>query len=318
MEDKNLELLPPDKLLAEVDELRKKIAESKGRWSTLENSFQKVRSNFDHQTQLRKEYYLFLGALFQKITDNSGHDRFDPVESPLYEFSQKLADKAKEIEEGSASLQQERDQLEKEKEQFQKEKTDRESVLAKMKEECRKEAQEEINKELDPLRTELTAKQNELQALLRKIADAEKELQTIKQQIEQFGRAAVSAPAGDCPLDIQKVKDEFDREGYAMPSEINPWGLYLCTQYAYIDITNSSNVMRSKLQELDEEEFSAVGKPQIVFRRQNGGWAAFPTALRNTINGKPLEEETRVSQGAIIVMTDKKGKEHTVKLLIGM
>lgn len=307
MEDKNLELQAPDKLLEAVDELRKKIADSNGRWTPLEEQFEMVRNRFEHQTQLQEDYRLFFAALLQEITDKSGYDRYDPVKSPLYEFSKKLAKKV-----------QERDQLEKEKEQFQKEKTDRESVLAKMKEECRKEAQEEINKELDPLRTELTAKQNELQALQKKIADAEKELQTKIQQIEQFGRAAVSAPAGDCPLDIQKVKDEFDREGYAMPSEINPWGLYLCTQYAYIDITNSSNVMRSKLQELDEEEFSAVGKPQIVFRRQNGGWAAFPTALRNTINGKPLEEETRVSQGAIIVMTDKKGKEHTVKLLIGM
>lgn len=318
MDGKDIELKNPEDLLTAAQNLIKDIQDSKADFSQLGGTLKEIQAQLEFQNKLQDDYRDFFAALLQGIKGEQEFDRDLDVESAcLYKFSQELAAKAQKIEEGNASLQQERDQLEKDKEQFQQEKTDRESILAKIKEECRMQAREEIEKELAPLRTDLTAKQNELQTLHQQIADAEKELQTKKQQIEQFGPAAVSAPA-DRPMDMQKVLAEFEAQGYAAPSDINPCGLYLCTPEAYVEI-KSANVMRSVLQRLDEEEFQRMGKPQIVLRRlENGSCAAFPTALKNSINGQLLEEETPVPQGAIIKMTDKAGEEHTVKVLIGM
>ena len=316
----NVKLTDPEEIIRKLNKLVERARNSDENIQQLEESLAQIEDLLAANENNYKEYLNFFAAILQELKDPNEHDRdLTLPPSKLVALTERLSRMQADLNQQQEQLDQERTELDNEKQEFEKQKTDRESVLAQMKEECRQKAEAEIARELEPLRTEITAKKAERQRLADQIKEAEKELEEMQQAIV-LGSVAVPGPAGDRPSDMQKVLDEFDKEGYAAPSEIKPWGLYLCTQYAYIDITNSSNVMRSVLQQLDEEEFRFAGKPQIVFRRQNGGWFAFGTALPNTVNGKPLEreEETEIPQGAIIVMTDKKGVEHTVKVLIGM
>ena len=133
MDGKDIELKNPEDLLTAAQNLIKDIQDSKADFSQLGGTLKEIQAQLEFQNKLQDDYRDFFAALLQGIKGEQEFDRDLDVESAcLYKFSQELAAKAQKIEEGNASLQQERDQLEKDKSQFQQEKTDRESILAKM------------------------------------------------------------------------------------------------------------------------------------------------------------------------------------------
>ena len=224
MEDPKQELIPPDNLMHELTELQKKIEDSKGDWCILEDTFANVRAQFEKQNKLRDDYREFFAALLQAMSENP-NDRDVPVKSELWDFSLQLAARVRGSETARAALQQEQSRLDEEKKLFEQEKVDRAALVAGAKEE----ALREVSKELKKQQAELSKANEALEKVRADIREAEEELERKREEVKQFG--SIPVPGGDRPQDMQKVLAEFDREGYVMPSDINPWGLYLCTPW---------------------------------------------------------------------------------------
>ena len=309
MDNDNVKFTEPDGIIKRLNDLLEHARNSKQNMDDLDDRLNEIENLLAENDRNYKDYVNFFSMVLQDLKEQSGHDRdLKPMPSRVLALSEKLSRMQAELEKASNDLNAREDA-------FRQNQNEMEKTMAKMREEC----QAEIDKERDALLQNLTAKKEELAKIKQEIQQAQEQLEELKQNMEQFGSPAATAhPSGDRPEDMQKVLDEFDKEGFSAPSDTQYGHLYLCSQFSNVDVTFHPAVIRDQLLELDPDEFNSTGKPQITFRQQNGEWVVLPNEkLKNQMNGKEITEETPVPQGAVIVMTDKRGEKHTVKVLIG-
>lgn len=298
---------------------------AEGRFNSLQNQLKSIleqvdllkqqQNTADYQKRLRADYADWFSDLLRKLVP-SGPESFErPVplsHDTLIKLSRELSQQNFDCSRERAELDAIRQDIADERKNLEAVKTEIGSEQAELarvradKAAAVAESKREKDAELAGIRKQIEAKQRELEDLNRQIGQA-------RSLLKQY-----EAPSDD------------DFQGFCPPDDPKSGRIYLCGSNAFIDITGKplyKNVLQMLDPDADDDDnaFRFMGLPQLVIRQLFDGRVVAKSCfarLPNKVDGKLLScregEETELRQGAVIEMTDRKGKTQTVKVYIAI
>ena len=309
MEEK-LEIQDIKELREQIQKLLNDASDAAKDFEITKNDFQELTSKLEQFEASKQEYANCFAYLFRLIGNSTDFDRNLELEkdNELLDFSHRITELSKKLKRDEAELAEKQEQLDKDRADFDKEKVDKQKLQEQWKEETLDNLKEEQAK--------IVSAKEELENVNKELAERKEELDNLKREIAEIGHVPANVPGGtdQRPQDQKDILRKIEELGFTAPEDAVPGHLYLCGEVSFVDVTAMPNVSRRQLQQIDEEEFQFMGKPQISFAKlPSGTWLVRPQPnLRNSINGKELTEEIELPQAAIIEMTDKHKETHKV------
>lgn len=312
--NEQLEIPDIKELRTQIQKLLNDADNAEKAYETKQEDFRDLCSRLEQFKAITEEYAKAFAYLFRLLGNPTDFDRNLKLEenNELLNFSRRIMDLDKKLEKDRAKLVADQNELEQEKAKFNQEKGDKQ----KLQEQWKNEALGELEEELTQERAKITSAKEELASTERKLDERKNELEKLKREIAEIGHIPANVPGGtdQRPQNQKDTLKKIEELGFTAPEDAVPGHLYLCGEFSFVDVTAMPNVSRKQLQQIDEEEFQFMGKPQISFAQlPSGGWLARPQPnLHNSIDGKELTEEVELPQAAIIEMTDKHKEIHRV------